>query len=135
MKFDYTITIREQHLDTFGHVNNATYLVLLEEARWDFITSRGYGLQTIQKSGLGPVILEWNMKFIKELRLRQTIRIESKLASLEGKIAVLDQDIYNDQNELCFQGKMTFALFNTRERKLVRPTPEWLYAIGATETP
>ena len=36
--YEYEKTILEQHLDTFGHVNNAAYLVLYEEARWDFIT-------------------------------------------------------------------------------------------------
>ena len=130
LKFSYSLMIKEQHLDTFGHVNNATYLVILEEARWDLITSRGYGLRTIQKTGLGPVILEWNMKFIKELRLRQTITIQTHLVSYDDKIGVLQQDILNDKNELCFQGKMTFGLFDTKERKLVLPTPEWLHAVG-----
>ena len=67
--FKYAVVIRENHLDTFGHVNNATYLQLLEEARWEFITSRGYDLNYVQKVGIGPVILEINMKFLKELCL------------------------------------------------------------------
>ena len=128
--FRYKLLVRESHLDTFGHMNNATYLQILEEARWDLITSRGYGLRTIQKVGAGPVVLEFNLKFLKELKLRQEITIESQLISYEGKIAKLRQDIFNDKNELCFQGVMTFALFDTKERKLVAPTPEWLYAVG-----
>ena len=39
--FTYEMLIKEKHLDTFGHVNNATYFELLEEARWDFITNNG----------------------------------------------------------------------------------------------
>ena len=31
--YEYDKTILEQHLDTFGHVNNAVYLSLYEEAR------------------------------------------------------------------------------------------------------
>lgn len=31
---EYPVVIREHHLDTFGHVNNAAYLDILEEARW-----------------------------------------------------------------------------------------------------
>ena len=130
MKFRYPMMIKEQHLDTFGHVNNATYLVILEEARWDLITSRGYGLRTIQKSGMGPVVLEYNMKFMKELKLRQNIVIETELVSYEDKIAVLKQTIFNDKEEICFEGKMTFGLFDTKERKLILPTPEWLHAVG-----
>lgn len=126
----YSLMIRESHLDTFGHVNNATYLQILEEARWDFITAGGFGLRTIQKIGMGPVVLEWNMKFIKEIRLREHITIESQTLSYDKKIGVLRQDIFNEKNELCFEGRMTFGLFDTRERKLVMPTPEWLKAIG-----
>ncbi len=42
---EYQLLIHEGHLDSFGHVNNATYLNLFEEARWDWITARGYGLK------------------------------------------------------------------------------------------
>jgi thioesterase-3 len=132
-KARYPLVIREGHLDTFGHVNNATYLQILEEARWEFITAGGFGLRHIQKIGLGPVVLEWNMKFIKEIRLREKISIESETLSYDKKIGVLRQDIYNEKNELCFEGRMTFGLFDTRERKLVLPTPEWLKAIGLVE--
>lgn len=128
--FRYPLMIREGHLDTFGHVNNATYLQILEEARWEFITSRGFGLKEIQKFGMGPTILEWNMKFLKELRLRQKIIIESETLSYDKKIGILRQDILSENGELCFQAKMTFGLFDVRERKLVLPTPEWLHAVG-----
>jgi acyl-CoA thioester hydrolase len=52
------VLIRESHLDTFGHVNNATYLSLFEQARWDLIEAGGYGLRVIRQTGLGPVVLE-----------------------------------------------------------------------------
>ena len=54
----YDLVIHERHLDTFGHVNNATYLDLLEEARWDLITRNGFGLDEIKRLQLGPTILE-----------------------------------------------------------------------------
>ena len=44
---EYELLIHEAHLDTFGHVNNAKYLEVLEEARWDFITRNGYGLDEV----------------------------------------------------------------------------------------
>lgn len=129
-KFSYPFLVREHHLDTFGHVNNAAYLEILEEARWEFITSRGFDLNFIQKTGLGPTILEWNIKFLKELTLRQRIIIESETLSYERKIGTLRQDILNENGECFCQAKMTFGLFDLKERKLILPTPEWLYAVG-----
>lgn len=124
------LVIKEQHLDTFGHVNNAVYLMLLEEARWEFISPRGFSVTEIQKNGLGPTVLEFNIKFKKELKLRQKIVIESQTISYEKKIGYLRQDILNEAGEVCCQAILTVGLFDTRERKLVLPTAEWKRAIG-----
>lgn len=37
-----TIHIRAYHCDGFGHVNNARWLELFDEARWDFWNERDY---------------------------------------------------------------------------------------------
>lgn len=129
-KFDYPITIRESHLDTFGHVNNATYLQIMEEARWEFISGRGYGLDVIRLTGLGPTILEWKIRFLKELRLREDIIITSHTLSYDKKIGILAHKIVNKQEEICCEAEMTFGLFDTTARRLVLPTAEWLHAIG-----
>ena len=127
--FIYHLIIKEHHLDTFGHVNNATYLTLLEEARWELITQNGYGLSYIRETGLGPTILEINIKFMKELRLRQDIIIESKMVSYEGKIGKIVQTMLRN-DEVCCVTEFTIGLFSVKERKLVLPTLEWLKAIG-----
>ena len=127
--FTYPITIKEHHLDSFGHVNNATYLTILEEARWELITQNGYGLDVIKKTGLGPVILEINIKFIKELRLREEIIIETRLQSYEGKTGFIEQKMLR-KGDLCCTALFTFGLFDTAARRLVLPTPEWAKAVG-----
>ena len=129
--FQYEVLIKERHLDTFGHVNNATYLELLEEARWEFLNARGFDLKTIHESGVGPVVLEIQIKFLKELRLRQPIVIESQMLSYEKKIGIMRQDILDEHNSLCCQAKMTFGFFDLEARKLILPTEQWLDAIGA----
>ena len=52
------IAISEAHLDSFGHLNHARYFELFEQARWDIITERGFGIETINRTKTGPVILE-----------------------------------------------------------------------------
>ncbi len=128
--FKYPILIKEQHLDTFCHVNNAKYLELLEEARWDFLNNHGLGLKSIQETGIGPIVLEFHIGFLKELTLRQSIVIESQMVSFEKKIGVMRQDILNEAGELCFHAKMTFGIFDLNTRKLILPPSDWLQAIG-----
>lgn len=127
--FTYPLVIKEHHLDTFGHVNNATYLNLLEEARWELITEQGYGLKKIQQSGLGPTILEITLKFYHELRLRESIVISSQLTDYDKKVGTIVQQIHRD-DQLCCEAKMLVGLFDLHKRKLVTPSDEWLSALG-----
>lgn len=131
--FTYHTIIKEQLLDSFGHVNNAAYLVLLEEARWDLLTKNGYGFKVIHDKKIGPTILEINIVFKRELKLRDKIYIESHIASYEGKIATLVQTIKREGDEFCCQAHITMALFDMHARKLILPTPEWLAAVGKSD--
>lgn len=128
--FDYKLTVLEFRLDTFGHVNNAAYLQIFEEARWDFISRNGFDLNTVKKTKTGPVILEINLKFLKELRLREEVVIRSEMLDYNGKIARLKQIILNHKNEIACEAIMVFALFDLEKRQIITPTPEWLKAIG-----
>ena len=128
--FKYTTVIKEHHLDTFGHVNNAMYLSLLEEARWELLNAHGFGLQEIRARKMGPVVLACEIKFLKELMLREAITIESEVLSYQKKIAVMRQDILNSQGVPCSQAKLTFGFFDLKARQLILPSDEWLQAIG-----
>ena len=126
-----TLMIREEHLDTFGHVNNATFLTLYEGARWDWVTRNGYGLQTVREKQVGPTILEVNVKFMKELRLREEIRIYSRLLSYERKIGQLEQLIVRgEENTICSKALFTIGLFDLKQRSLIVPSAEWLSALS-----
>lgn len=125
----YTLTIKESYLDTFAHVNNATYLTLFEEARWDLLNKNNYGIDKIRETGLGPTILEIKLVFLKELRLHDEIVIETSMLSYERKVGKLMQRMLR-QNEACCEAEFVIGLFSLNERKLVLPTPEWLRAIG-----
>ncbi len=127
--FEYALTVKEFHLDTFGHVNNATYLQLYEEARWEFISQNGYGLKRIKETGLGPVILEIHLRFMKELRLREKIVIHSQTVEYSSKIGTVRQWITDSEGNVCADVVMKMGLFDTQKRKLVAPTEEWLSAV------
>lgn len=129
----YPVLIREQHLDTFGHVNNAVYLQLFEEARWEWMTERGYGLDKIQETRCGPVILEVQIKFRRELKNRDRITIYSHIASYEGKVGVIRQKMKREDGSLACDASLTCALWDLDERKIIEPTEEWLIALDLKE--
>ena len=126
----YELTVVESHLDSFGHMNNAAYLKILEEARWELITSGGFGYEKIQQSKLGPTILEVNLRFRREIKLRQKIIIETRGLSYDSKVCELEQLIKSEKGDVMCVALFKVALFDTEQRKLVSPTQEWLDAIG-----
>ena len=132
MIYNYQLMIKEHHLDSYGHVNNATYLALFEEARWQAITERGYGYQKVHETGMGPVILGVDLKFLKELKLRETITITLELVSYEGKIFKLKQQMIKESQEVASEALFTAAFFDLKNRKLIAPNADWLRAVGSS---
>jgi YbgC/YbaW family acyl-CoA thioester hydrolase len=126
------VVISEAHLDSFGHVNNARYLELFEQARWDLITERGFGMDTILRTRTGPTILGIEMKFLKELAPRESVVIRSELVSYERKVGRMRQVIVKADGTPACEAIFVFGLFHLDERKLIEPTPEWARAVGAS---
>ena len=127
---EYRLLILEKHLDTFGLVNNAVYLEILEEARWDLITRNGYGLDEVHRRGIGPVVLDVHLRFVQEIRNRQAVTVRTWVDSYSGKIGKLAQQVLDDAGDLCCDAKFTIGLFDLTARRLIRPTPEWVRALG-----
>ena len=127
---EYPLLIVEHHLDTFGHVNNATYLEIFEQARWQWITDGGFDLARIQELGQGPTVLECAIRFRRELRNRTPVTVVSKISSYVGKIGRLHQEIRTAAGEVACDVDFVMGLFDTKTRKLIEPTPEWLASLG-----
>jgi YbgC/YbaW family acyl-CoA thioester hydrolase len=129
--FSYSVLIMEKHLDSFGHVNNAAYLELYEEARWDFITKHGFGLERIKKEKKGPVVLEANLKFKKELLNREVITILSTSRNIiRDKIMTLEQQMIKADGSIASELLLTVGFFDLSSRQLIPPEEGWLKAVG-----
>jgi YbgC/YbaW family acyl-CoA thioester hydrolase len=130
--YAYEVVIREAHLDSFGHVNNAVYVQLYEEARWDFITKNGHGLDFIQRHQIGPVLLDLKVRFRKELKNREMIRIESQTVELvSSKILVLEQKMIRvSDGKIASDAMFTVGIFDMQARKLIDAPAGWLRAVG-----
>lgn len=127
---EYRLQILEKHLDTYGHVNNAAYLEIFEEARWDLVTRHGYGLDEVHRRRVGPVVLEVQMRFARELRNRQWVTIRSWVDAYPGRIGRFAQEILDEGGAVCCEARFAIGLFDLTTRRLIRPTPEWARGLG-----
>jgi YbgC/YbaW family acyl-CoA thioester hydrolase len=126
---EYRTLIRERHLDSFGHVNNAQYMILFEEARWEMITSRGYGLAQVQQQQVGTVVLECRIRFKRELHLREEVGIRTQVTEVSKKTLVLKQLIVREDGQIAAEASFLLGCFDIRARKLIAVTSDWLNAV------
>ena len=125
--FNYSMKINARHLDSFGHVNNATYLQFYEDARWDFIEKGGYGYERTKKDGIGPVILRLTMDFKKELLNQEEINIKSTLKEMKGsKIMSIVQTMLKEDRSIASTLDVTMGMMDLSLRKLVTPPQMWM---------
>ncbi len=125
----YHFEVFYQYLDLFGHINNAAYLKIFEEARWDLIHSNGYGIDKIIAEQKGPTILDIHINFKNELKAKEKAYIQTYRTETRGKIMELEQEMFNSKKELCSAAKFKFGFFDLKARKLITPSEDWLQAI------
>ncbi len=133
--YEYTLKILEHHLDTFGHVNNATYLALYEEARWDLLNINNSGINVIMEKKIGPVLLDLHLTFKAELINREEIKIISQARTKMKNqfVLILDQKMLKANGKIASTLELSVGLMDLEKRKLIAPTPEWLKALGVEE--
>lgn len=129
--FEYDLMILEKHLDAFGHVNNAIYLELYEEARWDFLTKNSYGLDKILKERLAPVIIDLKVSYKKEIKNRTKIKILTNFVDMKNPLVmILEQKMINEDEQVVSTKELTMGIMDLDKRRLVRPNDEWKRALG-----
>lgn len=84
--------IRTFHTDAFGHVNNARYLELLEEARWQYAESIGL-VDMLKKSHLGFIIMDLKIRFRAPVIEGDAIVVATKLVTLGSASGEVVQNV------------------------------------------
>lgn len=69
--------VRNYHIDSYGHVNNAQYLILLEEARTQFLERVGFPLEELSRQGLFIFINDIHIQFKKPAVLGDCLEIHN----------------------------------------------------------
>ena len=92
MDYTTTLKVRGYHLDFYGHVNNARYLELLEEARWRMLEGR-VDLKDWQRRHLAMVIVRIEIDYRRGAVLGDELQIVSRLRHLGGRSGVVRQEV------------------------------------------
>ena len=129
-KYFFNCSVSSDLLDSYGHMNNARYLELYEDARWDVLAQSGMGRQFLIESKTGPIILEINIRFRHELTDGEQITIETNSRRKSNRLFYFDQIMRNEAGEVCNQATFTTTLFDIKNRRIIRADEKWMKAFG-----
>ncbi len=79
-----TYEIRWSDLDANGHVNYSAYIDAAGDLRYRFFTEHGYPAQRFLEMGMGPVYTDIRARFLREVRIGETVTITYELAGLSA---------------------------------------------------
>lgn len=87
--------------DIYGHLNNAIYLHIYEEARSDALDQMGMSIQKLNEKNIGIFLINLELEFIKAIQMGEIITVHSDIIKSTRLKATWKQEIFNSKNELC----------------------------------
>lgn len=95
--------------DIYGHLNNANYLHLLEEARSDALEKIGFPVRKFRDMGIHIYIISLNIKYKKGVELEDTVTIDSRYDKFNRLTSFWKQVIYNSNGDVCAEAELKGA--------------------------
>ncbi|SDD72888.1 acyl-CoA thioester hydrolase [Streptomyces sp. LaPpAH-199] len=123
MTFSVDVTVRGYELDTQGHLNQAVYLQYAEHARWELLRAAGLPQDKLLADGIGPVQLEVTVKYRRELRGGERVRVTCRFAYGTGKTFTMEQRIIKEDGTVAAEVTGVAGVLDLTERRLV-PDPQ-----------
>jgi acyl-CoA thioester hydrolase len=119
VRFIYTCPVRWSDMDTYGHVNNARFLTLYEEARVAlmFHGAREQGVSSLE---MGVVISRHEVDYLRPIDYQDPVRIELWIEEIRASRFVVSYEMF-DREELASRARsvcVPFDLVNSRPRRL-----------------
>ncbi|MFD7432293.1 acyl-CoA thioesterase [Streptomyces sp. NPDC059818] len=122
MTFFVDVTVRGYELDTQGHLNQAVYLQYAEHARWELLRAAGLPQEKLLADGVGPVALEVTVKFLKELRGGERVRVSCRFDYGKGKTFTVAQRILKEDGTVAADITGVAGILDLSSRRLI-PDP------------
>ena len=108
------MAVRWSDLDAFGHVNNARFLTLYEEARvaMFFVGARAQGLTSFED---GIVISRHEIDYLRPVDYGEAVRIELWISELRAASFTVAYELYDD-GVLASRARSVCVPFNLAEQ-------------------
>ncbi|MFD4526507.1 acyl-CoA thioesterase [Streptomyces sp. NPDC058470] len=128
-QFSVPVTVRGYETDVQGHLNQSVYLQYAEHARWSILHAAGISQTELMGKGVGPVVLETNIRYLRELRAGDEVEVTCGFVWGEGKTFRLEQTIRRTDGTVSAELTSVGGLLDLKERRLVADPREYFRAL------
>jgi acyl-CoA thioester hydrolase len=133
-RFTTRLEVRVSDIDAQGHMTGSAYLAFANHALWTCVRAAGVDVDGLVASGVGPVNLETNIRFLHELRGGDLVDVSCRLAFGDGKTYQVDQEFRTTAGEVAATVTGTYGLLDLHQRRLVpNPAAQWLQSADRPE--
>lgn len=98
---EYKRKIFGYECDVYGHLNNANYLHLYEEARANALDLVGMSVEELNKNGLQIYVTEIQLKYIKGLPIGENVIVKSNIIKSTRATFIWEQKIIDSTETIC----------------------------------
>ena len=112
-RFVYDAAVRWSDMDAYGHVNNARFLTLYEEARvaMFFVGARAHGLGSFEE---GIVIARHEIDYLRPVDYGHPVRIEMWISQLRTASFTVSYELF-DEGRLASRAASVCVPYNLAE--------------------
>lgn len=111
------IVVKEEDIDSLGHVNHIVYFQYLQDGRTDWFKKTGLSFESLHKKSIESVVLKIEVLYRQEAKLGEYLIVETNPLRLGNTSFSFEQRILNHKNEVITEATVTEVMFDLRTRK------------------
>jgi len=123
-KITFYPEIHTFQIDFMQHVSNIVFIEWMEIGRCRLLDAVGMSVHSIMEKGFGPVLMETQISYKRQLRLGERVRVDTWIGELEKISAYLEFRFSNSENEVVATGRQRGLFIDLKTQRPRRLTPE-----------
>lgn len=127
--YEYKLITRHSELDSSLHINNANYLRYLEEARVSMMRDQNFPMQDVHAANVEMILYKYVCHYKQQVRYPEKLTVRSKQIQTKRIRGMLRQEIYREDDSLCFEADAYWA-YHGKDKSSLGATLEFTKRFG-----
>mgnify|MGYP000436341082 CR=1 FL=1 len=119
------IRVRYAETDQMGVVYHGNYAQYFEVSRVEWLRSLGVSYKEMEEQGVALPVVNLNVNFKKPAIYDELLFVKTKLREKPGVKIILDQEIYNENQDLLTTAEIVLVFVNTATKRSMQ-CPDYL---------